>query len=357
MYLCTPKSIGKLVSNDLGVWRSPVSAPALGAGGHKFESCYPDDQKKEVLSRAEFPFDASARSPFDKFSGCSAARLARQLRELEVPSSNLGIPTNFLSEPLSDQWLFCLLFFHRIIRRFYRQIEYFPSENLEKSRGGEFVRFNSEAGKPESRKTGATIIFYGKSISSNLFRNRRFVLASFPRCDCRHKRCECTGIAHVGPSERQRLGGDGAQKTHDRILFQPGLLVRLQCGNFRRHQHRRFLDQDFPQRLQKRPSRIQSRLQSAQTDRSTQQTPFVALYDDGRQRDDLLFQLKMGILFGNETKKCPECGMIIPSEARKCPYCRTEFGEPSLSDDLNRFGCLGYPLVILTILLLLHTCS
>ena len=53
----------------------------------------------------------------------------------------------------------------------------------------------------------------------------------------------------------------------------------------------------------------------------------------------------MGILFGNETKKCPECGMIIPSEARKCPYCRTEFGEPSLSDDLNRFGCLGYPSV------------
>ena len=38
----------------------------------------------------------------------------------------------------------------------------------------------------------------------------------------------------------------------------------------------------------------------------------------------------MGILFGNETKKCPECGMIIPSEARKCPYCRTEFGAPSL---------------------------
>ncbi len=26
-------------------------------------------------------------------SGCSAVRLARQLRELEVPSSNLGIPT------------------------------------------------------------------------------------------------------------------------------------------------------------------------------------------------------------------------------------------------------------------------
>ena len=65
----------------------------------------------------------------------------------------------------------------------------------------------------------------------------------------------------------------------------------------------------------------------------------------------------MGILFGNETKKCPECGMIIPSEARKCPYCRTEFGEPSLSDDLNRCGWLGYPSGILTILLLLHTCS
>ena len=150
MYLCTPKSIGKLVSNDLGVWRSPVSAPALGAGGHKFESCYPDDQKKEVLSRAEFPFDASARSPFDKFSGCSAARLARQLRELEVPSSNLGIPTNFLSEPLSDQWLFCLLFFHRIIRRFYRHIEYFPSENLEKSRGG--VNLSASIPKQANRK-------------------------------------------------------------------------------------------------------------------------------------------------------------------------------------------------------------
>jgi len=65
----------------------------------------------------------------------------------------------------------------------------------------------------------------------------------------------------------------------------------------------------------------------------------------------------MGILFGNETKKCHECGMIIPSEARKCPYCHTEFGEPGLSDDLNRFGCLGYPLVILTILSLLRTCN
>ena len=25
-----------------GVWRSPVSVPALGAGGRKFESYYPD---------------------------------------------------------------------------------------------------------------------------------------------------------------------------------------------------------------------------------------------------------------------------------------------------------------------------
>ena len=25
-----------------GVWRSPVSAPALGAGGRRFESYYPD---------------------------------------------------------------------------------------------------------------------------------------------------------------------------------------------------------------------------------------------------------------------------------------------------------------------------
>ena len=26
----------------IGVWRSPASAPALGAGGRRFESCYPD---------------------------------------------------------------------------------------------------------------------------------------------------------------------------------------------------------------------------------------------------------------------------------------------------------------------------
>ena len=233
MYLCTPKSIGKLVSNDLGVWRSPVSAPALGAGGHKFESCYPDDQKKEVLSRAEFPFDASARSPFDKFSGCSAARLARQLRELEVPSSNLGIPTNFLSEPLSDQWLFCLLFFHRIIRRFYRQIGYFPSENLEKSRGGVNLsasipkQANRKAERPEQQSFSME-----KASLLTCFATAALFSLHFLAATAATNNANALGIAHVGPSERQRLGGDGAQKTHDRILFQPGLLVRLQCGNF-----------------------------------------------------------------------------------------------------------------------------
>ena len=46
-------------------------------------------------------------------SGCSAARLARQLRELEVPGSNPGTPTKFKSaylsiEPLHpEQGLFC----------------------------------------------------------------------------------------------------------------------------------------------------------------------------------------------------------------------------------------------------------
>ena len=32
--------------DQFGVWRSSVSAPALGAGGHRFESCNPD---KKVL--------------------------------------------------------------------------------------------------------------------------------------------------------------------------------------------------------------------------------------------------------------------------------------------------------------------
>ena len=49
---------------------------------------------------------AASRSPFRNISGCSAARLARQLRELEVPSSNLGIPTTFPEKPLRNQWFF-----------------------------------------------------------------------------------------------------------------------------------------------------------------------------------------------------------------------------------------------------------
>ena len=28
-----------------GVWRSPVSAPALGAGGRRFESSHPDEKR------------------------------------------------------------------------------------------------------------------------------------------------------------------------------------------------------------------------------------------------------------------------------------------------------------------------
>ena len=31
--------------NAIGVKRSPVSAPALGAGGPRFESWYPDEEK------------------------------------------------------------------------------------------------------------------------------------------------------------------------------------------------------------------------------------------------------------------------------------------------------------------------
>ena len=31
-----------LKENSHGVWRSPVSAPVLGTGGRRFESCHPD---------------------------------------------------------------------------------------------------------------------------------------------------------------------------------------------------------------------------------------------------------------------------------------------------------------------------
>ena len=33
------------------MWRSPVSAPALGAGGHRFESCYPDQTGPQPRGR------------------------------------------------------------------------------------------------------------------------------------------------------------------------------------------------------------------------------------------------------------------------------------------------------------------
>lgn len=51
----------------------------------------------------------------------------------------------------------------------------------------------------------------------------------------------------------------------------------------------------------------------------------------------------MGLLWGNDKKKCPECGMEIPSSARTCPYCHRKF-EDSLIGDIHEHGCLGYPL-------------
>ena len=43
-YFCSPffKENEKRSVGD-GVWRSPASVPALGAGGRRFESCYPDN--------------------------------------------------------------------------------------------------------------------------------------------------------------------------------------------------------------------------------------------------------------------------------------------------------------------------
>ena len=37
---------GLCCGGQFGVWRSPASAPALGAGGRRFESCYPDERTK-----------------------------------------------------------------------------------------------------------------------------------------------------------------------------------------------------------------------------------------------------------------------------------------------------------------------
>ena len=39
-----------------GVWRSPASAPALGAGGRRFESCCPDNLKTRESRRFVTPF-------------------------------------------------------------------------------------------------------------------------------------------------------------------------------------------------------------------------------------------------------------------------------------------------------------
>ena len=69
----------------------------------------PTIKSKREVTKERNSRSASGRCFARSVSGCSAARLARQLRELEVPSSNLGIPTIFPSEPLSNQWLFCFL--------------------------------------------------------------------------------------------------------------------------------------------------------------------------------------------------------------------------------------------------------
>ena len=129
------------------MWRSPVSAPALGAGGHRFESCYPDQtgpqprgrevrrtrergpkseeyereaekkEREERRERGERPRESCEHRPSKKSgtntrsaevlkksdprigiykwsSGCSAVRLAHQLRELGVTGSNPVIPTD-----------------------------------------------------------------------------------------------------------------------------------------------------------------------------------------------------------------------------------------------------------------------
>lgn len=67
----------------------------------------------------------------------------------------------------------------------------------------------------------------------------------------------------------------------------------------------------------------------------------------------------MGLLWGNDTKTCPECGMEIPSSAKTCPYCHRKF-QDSLMSDVHQFGCLGYPLILLFLLgifWLLSQCS
>ena len=38
----------------LGVWPSPVKAPALGAGDRRFESCHPDIKIQLIYKRVGF---------------------------------------------------------------------------------------------------------------------------------------------------------------------------------------------------------------------------------------------------------------------------------------------------------------
>ena len=39
---------------QFGVWRSPVSAPGLGPGGRRFESCHPDTIVKAIAIAMAF---------------------------------------------------------------------------------------------------------------------------------------------------------------------------------------------------------------------------------------------------------------------------------------------------------------
>ena len=45
-----------------GVWRSPASAPALGAGGRRFESFCPDGENQEVTSNRNLLFFGNERN-------------------------------------------------------------------------------------------------------------------------------------------------------------------------------------------------------------------------------------------------------------------------------------------------------
>ena len=59
----------------------------------------------------------------------------------------------------------------------------------------------------------------------------------------------------------------------------------------------------------------------------------------------------MGLLWGSEHKTCNECGMKIPYRANKCPYCHTKQTN-SLYNDVEGFGCIGLPIVLLIIMAL-----